>query len=121
MAQFCYILSQKSRPEPPLFYRSNSDKIMPSNAPNKPNHSWDMGDDCDGVGWLSANSTKQNPTISLHHDAQSIWIQNLTNWFLRSRQAPRFAHNSIPTEWINGNRAQGVVVPSDHWGALAVD
>ena len=79
MAQFSYILSQKSRPEPPLFYRSNSDKIMTSNATKKQNPSWDMVDDWDGVGWLSTNSTKQNPTISLHHDVKSIQIQNVTN------------------------------------------
>ena len=76
---FVTFWAKKSRPEPPLFYRSNRDKIMPSDAPNKPNHSWDMGDDCDGVGWLSANFMKQNPTISLHHDAKLISIQNVTN------------------------------------------
>ena len=72
MAQVCYILGQNIPSPAASIYCSNSDKKIPGNAPNKPNHSWDMGDDCDGMGWISSNAMKRNPTISLHHNAKLI-------------------------------------------------
>ena len=110
---FVTFWAKKSHPEPPLFYRSNSDKIMTSDAPNKPNHSCDMGDNCDGVGWPSANSTNQNPTISLHHDAKSILIQNVTNQCLLKTGTALHPHlNSDRMEtWKPIPRCSGSIGP----------